>query len=122
MEKEIILYAVLGFFVLIFIAKFLQSIVNFFSGKKKYEESKSLHHTVNTKVKPYLLSLEKKFENDPNSGNDFSSYVHELVKDKFPNKDENRVEKIINQCCYDYAGSECKEDFCLEGSGISCKK
>jgi len=55
MEKEIILYGILGFFALIFISKFLQSILNFFSSKKKYEDSKSLHNTINAKVKPYLL-------------------------------------------------------------------
>ena len=122
MEKEMILYAVLGFFALIFLSKFLESIFNFFSGKKKYEESKSLHNGVNTKVKPYLLSLEKKFENDPDSGSSFSNYVHELVKDKFPHKDEKRVEKAIDKCCSDFSKAKCKEDFCLEGSGISCKK
>jgi len=122
MEKEMILYIVLGFFALIFVSKFLQSILNFFSGKKKYEESKSLQNSVNTQVKPYLISLEKKFENDPHAGKSFSGYVHELVKDKFPNKDEKRVEKVIEKCCSDYSKADCKEDFCLEGSGISCKK
>ena len=122
MEKEVILYIVLGFFGLIFISKFLQSIFNFFSGKRKYEESKSLKNTVNLKVKPYLISLEKKFENDPNSGKNFDEYVHELVKDKFSNSDEKRVEKVIKKCCSDYTNAKCKEDFCLEGSGISCKK
>ena len=122
MEKEIVLYVVLGFFGLIFIAKFIQSILNFFSGKRKYEESISLSNTVNSKVKPYLISLEKKFENDPNSGKHFDEYVHELVKDKFSNSDEKRVEKVVKKCCADYQNAECKEDFCLEGSGISCKK
>jgi len=122
MEKEIILYGILGFFALIFISKFVQSILNFFSSKKKYEDSKSLHNTVNAKVKPYLLSLEKKFENDPNSGKHFDEYVHELVKDKFGTQNEKSVEKAIKKCCADYTGADCKEDFCLEGSGISCKK
>ena len=122
MEKEIILYGVLGFFALIFISKFLQAIVNFFSSKKKYQESKSLHQTVNVKVKPYLLSLEKKFENDPDSGDSFGNYVHGLVKDKFANSDEKRVQKAIAKCCSDYSNAECKEDYCLEGSGISCNK
>jgi len=122
MEKEMILYAVLGFFAVIFMAKFVHAMINFFLGKRKYEESKSVQLVVNTKVKPYLLSLEKKFENDPNSGDNFGNYVHELVKDKFPIKDETRVKKAVTKCCAEYAGAECKEDFCLEGSGISCKK
>ncbi len=122
MEKEIVLYIVLGFFGLIFISKFVQSIFNFFSGKRKYEESMSLNNTVNSKVKPYLISLEKKFENDPNSGKHFDEYVHELVKDKFSINDEKRVAKAVKKCCSDYTNAECKEDFCLEGSGISCKK
>jgi len=117
-----ILYAVLGFFAVIFMAKFVHAMINFFLGKRKYEESKSVQLVVNTKVKPYLLSLEKKFENDPNSGDNFGNYVHELVKDKFPIKDETRVKKAVTKCCAEYAGAECKEDFCLEGSGISCKK
>ena len=122
MEKEIILYGVLGFFALIFILKFTQAIVNFFSSKKKYKDNKSLQQTVNTKVKPYLLSLEKKFENDPDSGDSFGNYVHELVKNKFSTSDEKRVEKAVAKCCSDYSSAECKEDYCLEGSGISCNK
>ncbi len=122
MEKEMILYGVLGFFAVIFMAKFVQSIVNFFLGKRKYEESKSVHSAVNTKVKPYLISLEKKFEKDPDSGDNFGDYVHELVKDKFSIKDETRVKKAVTKCCSDYSKAGCKEDFCLEGSGISCKK
>lgn len=122
MENNSILLVVFALIGLIIIINMLKFIANFFSNRREYLEVNEVRQEVNQKVKPYLSSLEKKFEHDEHSGDKFGTYVYGLVKDKFPNKDEQLVEREICRCCSDYEGAECKEDFCLEGAGISCHK
>ncbi|MCH9740118.1 MAG: hypothetical protein K0U38_04655 [Epsilonproteobacteria bacterium] len=120
--ESIIIKVIFGLIAIILVVNVIKFISDFFSNRKTYTQRAELRTEVNKKVKPYLGSLEKKFQNDENSGDKFGSYVFEMVKDKFPNRDEKLVEKEVCKCCSDYEGAECKEDFCLDGSGISCSK
>ncbi len=115
----IAIFILIGIILVINILKF---ILNFFSNQKRYEEIKEVRTEVNKKVKPYLGSLEKKFEKEDIKDKKFGEYVTEQFKDKFKGKNKKLVEKEICKCCDGYLNAECKEDYCLEGSGISCKK
>jgi len=80
---------------------------------------------INEKIKPHLNSLEGMYEKSENDAKSFSTYVFEKVKEKLApliEKDEKLVEEEVCKCCGDYEGAECKENFCLDGSGISCDK
>jgi len=121
MENKVVLY-IFGFIALIMLINFIASLLKLFGNRKRYKEVYAVQDEVNKKVRPYLGSLEKKFEQDEESGDKFGHYVFELFKDKISSKNEKMVEKAICQCCSDYEGADCKEDFCLEGSGIACKK
>ena len=121
MDDKIILivFALLGVILVLNVFKF---IIDFFSNRREYVEVREVRNEVNQKVKPYLSSLEKKFEQDKESGDKFGAYVYKLVKDKFSSKNEKLVEREVCRCCSEYEKAECKEDFCLEGAGISCNK
>jgi hypothetical protein len=121
MENGVVL-SIFGFIALLIAINLLISIGKLFSNRKRYQEVYAIQDEVNKKVRPYLGSLEKKFEKDESSEETFGKYVFNLFKDKISSKNEKMVEKAICQCCSDYEGAECKEDFCLEGSGIECKK
>ena len=73
-------------------------------------------------VRPRLASLEKKFDSEKKEGEKFSNFVSNAFKDKFKNKNEKIVEKEICRCCNGYENADCKEDYCLAGSGASCSK
>jgi hypothetical protein len=60
--------------------------------------------------------LEQKFNNDENSGDNFGEYVYALYKDEFEGKNSKIVEKEICKCCDKYESSECKEEYCLDGT------
>ena len=121
MDNQVILiiFALLGVILLLNTFKF---IIDFFSNRREYLEIHEVRSEVNQKVKPYLSSLEIKFKHDEESGDKFGTYVYDLVKDKFSSKNEKLVEREVCRCCSDYEKAECKEDFCLEGAGISCNK
>ena len=121
MENQVVLF-VFGFIALIMVINLTNSIIKLFSNRKRYQEVYHIQDEVDKKVRPYLSSLEKKFEHDEQSGEKFGTYVFGLFKDKIPASNEKMVEKAICKCCSDYEGATCKEDFCLEGSGISCSK
>jgi len=79
---------------------------------------------INEKIKPHLNSLEGMYEKSENDAKSFSAYVLDKVKEKLApliEKDEKLVEDEICKCCSDYEGADCKENFCLDGSGISCE-
>jgi len=78
---------------------------------------------LNKSLKPHLNSLEGMYAKSGTSESSFSAFVLSIFKDKFPTfreKNEELLESEICKCCGDYEGAECKESFCLEGSGISC--
>ncbi len=115
----LIIFILIGVIVIINMFKF---ILNFFSNQKRYEEIKEVKDEVNSKVRPYLTSLERKFEKENIKDKKFGEYVAEQFKGKLKSKNEKLVEKEICKCCDGYLNAECKEDYCLEGSGISCKR
>jgi len=82
-----------------------------------------IRNEINEKIKPHLNSLEGMYEKSENDAKSFSAYVLDKVKEKLAplvEKDEKIVEEEICKCCSDYEGADCKENFCLDGSGISC--
>jgi hypothetical protein len=63
------------------------------------------------------------YEKSASKASTLSAFVFSVFKDKFSThieKDEKLVEEEICKCCSEYEGAECKESFCLEGSGLSC--
>ena len=125
----IAVFALIGFILLV---NFFTVLTNIFRGSNSSivagEETNPLRDEIrseiNEKVKPHLNSLEGMYEKSEATETSFSAYVLARVKDKFTSfieKDEKLVEEEICKCCGDYENAECKENFCLEGSGISCK-
>ena len=120
-----IIGAIVGFLLFLNIVKIF---INIFTRPKVKKEEidplqKEIRDEVNEVVKPHLTSLEGMYEKSNADASSFSSFVFSVVKDKFSKyleKDEALVESEICKCCSDYEGAECKESFCLEGSGISC--
>jgi hypothetical protein len=120
MENNIVVLVIFGLIIFILFINMIQFIANFFRNRKDYTQRAEVVKEINRSIKPNLISLEKKYENDANAESGFGTYVFELFKDKFKGKDEKFVEKAICKCCNDYDRADCKEDFCLEGSGASC--
>lgn len=125
---NIILYIIAGIVGIILFLNIIKIFVNIFTRPKviKSEENplqKEIREEVKEIVKPHLTSLEGMYEKSNSDASSFASFVFSVVKDKFSKyleKDEALVESEICKCCGDYEGAECKESFCLEGSGISC--
>lgn len=122
MNGDIIIKVVFAFIIIVLVINILKFIMNFFSNQKRYTEIYDVRKEVNSEVRPYLGSLEKKFENEKKDGDKFGSYVFGLFKDKFADKNEKIVEKEICRCCDGYDNADCKEDYCLATSGASCSK
>jgi hypothetical protein len=64
-------------------------------------------------------------KSEETDGISFSSYVLGVVKEKLSpliERDEKLVEEELFSTCSAYEGADCKENYCLEGSGISCSK
>ena len=84
-----------------------------------------IREEVNSKVKPHLHSLDAMHQKSEDNEKKLSEFVFSLFQSKFSNHIEHNksmVEEEICKCCSDYEGAECKEEFCLEGAGISCSK
>jgi len=122
MDANLIIKVIFAFIILILIINMLKFIFNFFSNRKRYAEVYDIRTEVNRVVRPSLTALEKKFESEKKEGEKFSQFVTEAFKDKFKDKNEKIVEKEICRCCDGYEKADCKEDYCLEGSGASCTK
>ena len=122
MEAHIIIKVVFAFIAIILVINIFKFIANFFSNRKRYTEVYDVRTEVNKIVRPRLNSLEKKFESEKREGEKFGHFVTEAFKDKFKSKNEKIVEKEICRCCNGYENADCKEDYCLEGSGVSCTK
>ncbi len=127
---NIIIYmsgAVVGVVISLNIIKIFINIFTRPKPKVEKEESnplqKEIEDEVNEIVKPNLTSLEGMYKKSNSDASSFANFVFSVVKDKFSKyleKDEALVESEICKCCGDYEGAECKESFCLEGSGLSC--
>ena len=124
----LIVFALIGIVLLINV---FTVFTNIFGGDKRspaeVEEDNLFHEElrseINDNVKPHLNSLEGMYNKSETGDITFSAYVLDKVKEKltpFLEKDEKLVEEEVCKCCSDYEGAECKENFCLEGSGISC--
>ena len=122
MDNNIVVWAIFGLIAFILFINIIQFITNFFRNRKDYTQRAEVFTEINRSIKPNLISLEKKYENDADANGKFGTYVFGLFKDKFKGKNEKFVEKAICKCCSDYEGADCKEDFCLEGSGVACNK
>jgi ribosomal protein S20 len=122
MDAHIIIKVVFAFIIIVLVINILKFISNFFSNRKRYTEVYAVRTEVNKVVRPRLGSLEKKFETEKKEGEKFGHFVSDAFKDKFKAKNEKIVEKEICRCCNDYENADCKEDYCLAGSGASCSK
>ena len=127
----LVVFALIGLVLLVNIFKVFS---NIFGGsnslnieEEEVEEDNPLRDEIrseiNEKIKPHLNSLEGMYEKSENDAKTFSAYVFDKVKEKLApliEKDEKLVEEEVCKCCGDYEGAECKENFCLDGTGISC--
>jgi len=121
------IFAIIGLIILI---NFFQVIINMFTRSKAEVEVSNplrdeLRKEINTKVRPHLNSLEGMYEKSEVEDMKFSTYVYNLFKDTFSSyavRNKKLVESEICKCCNDYESADCKEEYCLEGSGISCGK
>jgi hypothetical protein len=126
-----VIFALIGLVLLINIAKVFS---NIFGSSKKVTDSveeieednplrDEIRSEINEKIKPHLNSLEGMYEKSGTEDKTFAAYVFEKVKEKLApliEKDEKLVEEEVCKCCGEYEGADCKENFCLDGSGISC--
>jgi len=124
----LVIYIIIAIIGVILFLNFIKIFVNIFTKPKITKEMQEanllrdeLRSEINEKVKPHLTSLEGMYTKSNSSEASFSAYVLSIFKDKLvKNRDEKLLENEISKCCSDYEGAECKESFCLEGSGISC--
>jgi len=129
--SNLILYVVIGFFAILVFLNLIKIFMNIFSTKApvvKEEEDPfvaEVRADVESQVKPHLTSLEGMYKKSESKAESLSAFVFSVFKDKFSTqieRDEKLVEEEICKCCSSYEGAECKESFCLEGSGLSCPK
>jgi hypothetical protein len=134
---NIIMWVVFALIGLVLFINIIKVFTNIFRGpdvpveEDDYDEEEldpvreEIRNEINEKIKPHLNSLEGMYEKSEVEDKSFSAYVFEKVKGKLSpliEKDEKLVEEEVCKCCADYEGAECKENFCLDGSGISCDK
>jgi len=122
MDAHLIIKTVFAFIAVVLVINILKFILDFFSNRKRYTEVYDVRTEVNRVVRPRLSALEKKFESEKKEGEKFGQFVTEAFKEKFKGKNEKIVEKEICRCCNGYENADCKEDYCLEGSGANCTK
>lgn len=116
---------------LILLINFFQVIIRMFMRPKANVEEPNplrdeLRKEINQKVRPHLNSIEGMYhKSGEENTTKFSTYVYGLFKDTFSSyavRDAKLVEDEMCKCCNDYESAECREEYCLEGSGISCGK
>jgi len=127
--SNLILYIVVGFFSILIFLNLIKIFMNIFSKPApiiKEEEDPfvtEVRSDIEEQVKPHLTSLEGMYKKSESKAETLGAFVFSVFKDKFSShieKDEKVVEEEICKCCSEYEGAECKESFCLEGSGLSC--
>jgi hypothetical protein len=80
---------------------------------------------IETKIRPHMNSLEGIYHKSGSEEKALSDFIFSVSQEKLSSvieKDEALVHKEIENYCSAYENAECKESFCLEGSGISCGK
>jgi len=127
--SHLILYIVVGFFAILIVLNLIKIFMNIFSKPNPIivEELDpfvaEVRSDVEAEVKPHLTSLEGMYKKSESKAESLEAFVFSVFKDKFSThieKNEKLVEEEICKCCSEYEGAECKESFCLEGSGLSC--
>ena len=126
---NVIVLGVLILIGIIFFFNVIKVILNMFTPSKMVKKVNPLQDEirdeVTVKVRPHLHSLESMHKNSDESDKKFGTFVFGLFKNKFSDyveKDEKLLESEICKCCSEYEGADCKEEFCLDGSGIACNK
>jgi len=130
--RMIVIYVIFALIAFVLLINIFKVFLNVLRGdsvvKKEVPEDPivaEIRSEVNAKVRPHLKSLEGMYEKSAQEEKSLASFVFSVVKDKFSSHIENNektVESEIDKCCSNYENAECKESFCLEGSGISCGK
>jgi hypothetical protein len=124
----LVVFSLIGLILLVNIFKVFTNIFGGSNSKVEEVEEENplrdeIRSEINEKIKPHLNSLEGMYEKSGTEDKTFSAYVLDKVREKLApliEKDEKLVEEEVCKCCGDYEGADCKENFCLDGSGISC--
>jgi len=123
--SNLILYIVVGFFAILIFLNLIKVFMNIFSKPVPVVEEKvdpfvsEVRSDIEEQVKPHLTSLEGMYEKSASKAETLGAFVFSVFKDKFASYIE-KDEKLVEES--EYEGAECKESFCLEGSGLSCPK
>jgi len=129
--STIVFYIIVTFFTILLFLNLIKVFINIFSRKKAVpirEEDplvSEIRLDIKEQVRPHLTSLEGMYEKSASKAATLGAFVFSVFKEKFSThieKNEKLVEEEISKCCSEYEGAECKESFCLEGSGLSCAK
>ena len=127
--STLIFYIIVALFAILFFINLIKVFMNVFLGKKvvAMKDEDPFHSEVRldieNQVRPHLTSLEGMYKKSASKAETLGSFVFSIFKEKFSShieKNEKLVEEEICKCCSEYEDAECKESFCLEGSGLSC--
>ena len=128
--NSLVLYILFSIIFIVFFLNIIKVFINIFSRPKKIIKEENplrvkIRSDIDTQLRPHLRSLDSMYEKSGSSASTLGSFVFSVFKEKFSShieKDEKMVEEEICKCCSEYEGAECKESYCLEGSGLSCPK
>jgi len=127
--NQLIIYIVFSLIAMIFLLNIFKVFLNIFKAPNPQKNEDPMvaevRSQIEQEVKPHLTSLEGMYEKRESEQKSLASFVFSVVKNKFSaymDKNEKLVEEEISKCCSEYENAECKESYCLEGSGISCAK
>jgi len=129
--STLVFYGIVAFFSILLFINLIKVFMNIFSREKVVSKREAdplrseVRLDIEEQVRPHLTSLEGMYEKSTSKATTLGAFVFSIFKDKFSShidKNEKLVEEEIIKCCSEYVGAECKESFCLEGSGLSCPK
>jgi len=129
--STLVFYIIIAFFGILLFINLIKVFINIFSRQKivpmKEEDPfrSEVRSDIEEQVRPHLTSLEGMHAKSTSKASTLATFVFSVFKNKFAThieKDEKLVEEEIDKCCSEYERAECKESFCLEGSGLSCPK
>ena len=129
--STVVFYIIIAFFTTLLFINLIKVFMNIFLREKVIPLKEKdpfrfkVRSDIEEQVRPHLISLEGMYEKSTSKVSTLSAFVLSVFKDKFSTeieKDEKLVEEEISKCCSEYEGADCKESFCLEGSGLSCPK